>query len=207
MFSSTNYTIHVSRISLHDHFLEHCSSVCSWLVCWCIWCSICLFGFACYILIQCGMYFSTFLFLQYVITGLLNFCEAFSNKLKFHEKITKQIFLAMEYSITPHQEWSPIYMIVEVKNVNAKASNVLILLNVFRKIVAPNSKKFCNEEPRCQVSDSRLSISNSSPLKNQTSLSFMNQISENNSHTNIKNIMHKHPTSVSLICNTFCQKN
>ena len=49
---------------------------------------IALFGFPSYILTQCGIYFSTFLFLQTVFSFLLKFLRSLSMKYKLHENIT-----------------------------------------------------------------------------------------------------------------------
>ena len=48
-----------------------------------------LFGLPCYILTQCGSYFSTFLFIQYVITFLLKIYKSISIKYKLRENIAK----------------------------------------------------------------------------------------------------------------------
>ena len=70
---------------------KHCSWVCSLLVCWCVFA---VFGFGYHILTQCDVYFSTFLFLQFVLTFLLKSYMSISKKYRLHWNITTLSSLA-----------------------------------------------------------------------------------------------------------------
>ena len=75
----------VLRIGLHDQILNLAPL---FAPDWFADAFIALFGFPCYILTQCGIYFSTFLFLQTVFSFLLKFLKSISMKYKLHENIT-----------------------------------------------------------------------------------------------------------------------
>ena len=74
----------VLRVGLHDHFLNIAPLFARE---WFADAFIALFGFLCYILTQCGINFSTFLFVQSVFTFLLKFLRSMSINFRLHENI------------------------------------------------------------------------------------------------------------------------
>ena len=65
------------RIGLHDKFLNLTPL---FTTTWFSDAFITLFGYPCYILTQCGIYFSTFLFVQATITLIIKLYKTISNK-------------------------------------------------------------------------------------------------------------------------------
>ena len=73
------------RIGLHDHLLY---SLPLFNPIWFSQAFIKLFGYPCYILTQCGIFFSTFLFIREVLTFLLRFYRTISIKYNLQSNIS-----------------------------------------------------------------------------------------------------------------------
>ena len=72
------------RIRLHDKLLNLTQFTNTWFSD----AFIALFGYPCYILTQCGIYFSTFLFVQATLTLIVKLCETISIKYNLKKNIT-----------------------------------------------------------------------------------------------------------------------
>ena len=74
---------------------------------------IALFGYPCYILTQCGIYFSTFLFVQATITLIINLYKTIFIKCNLINNITSLSSIAHGFL---QQKWSMTLMILKAKN-------------------------------------------------------------------------------------------
>ena len=107
--------LNVLRIGLHDHLLNiaplfapHCSAD---IV-------IARFGCHCYILTQCGIYFSTFLFIQLVFIFFLKLYKFKSSNFRLYGNTTILIVLAHVFLLKPYHTCSLIYILLNETNVN-----------------------------------------------------------------------------------------
>ena len=73
---------------------------------------IALFGYPCFILTQCGIYFSTFLFIQASITLIIKLYKTISIEYNLEHNIT----LLMGFSTFLLQKWSMTLMILRTEN-------------------------------------------------------------------------------------------
>ena len=73
------------RIALHD---KHLNLTPLFTPTWFSDASIALFGYPCYILTQCGKYFSTFLFVQATLTLIVKLYKTISIKYNLKDKFT-----------------------------------------------------------------------------------------------------------------------
>ena len=77
---------------------------------------IALFGYPCYILTQCGIYFSTFLFVQATLTLIVKFYKTISIKYNLKINITLFSSIAHGFLMFLQHEWSVTSMRLETKN-------------------------------------------------------------------------------------------
>ena len=83
-YSGNNPYNHL-RIGVHDHFLNPLPL---FIPDWFSQAFIKFFGYPCYVLTQCGIYFSTFLFIREVLTFLLKFYRTISIKNNLQSNIS-----------------------------------------------------------------------------------------------------------------------
>ena len=74
---------------------------------------IALFGYPCHILTQCGIYFSTFLFVQATLTLIVKLYKTISNKNNFKNNIT--LFSSMVSLTSLQHKWSMTFMLPKIK--------------------------------------------------------------------------------------------
>ena len=84
---------------------------------------IALFGYPCYILTQCGIYFSTFLFVQATLTLIVKLYKTISIKYNLKNNITLLVLLHMVFLMFLQHEWLVTYMRLKTKNPKVHFSN------------------------------------------------------------------------------------
>ena len=77
---------------------------------------IALFGYPCYILTQCGIYFSTFLFVQATLTLIVKLYKQYPLNIILKIILLYLVLLHMVFLMFLHHEWSVIYMRLKTKN-------------------------------------------------------------------------------------------
>ena len=77
---------------------------------------ITLFGYPCYILTQCGIYFATFLFVQATITLISKLYKTISIKYHLKHNIILFTSIALGFSTFSLQKWSMTSMILKTEN-------------------------------------------------------------------------------------------
>ena len=76
---------------------------------------IALFGYPCYILTQCGIYFSTFLFVQATLTLIVKLYKTISIKYNLKENTTLFSSIAHGFSTFLQHKWSMTFKIIKTK--------------------------------------------------------------------------------------------
>ena len=74
-----------------------------------------LFGYPCYVLTQCGIYFSTFLFIQATLTLIVKLYETISIKYNLKNNITLALYQMVSSTSLQHK-WSMTLMMLKTKN-------------------------------------------------------------------------------------------
>ena len=77
---------------------------------------IALFGYSCYILTQCGIYFSTFLFVQATLTRIVKLYKTISIKNNLKNNITLFSSITHGFLTFLQHKWSMTFMIPKIKN-------------------------------------------------------------------------------------------
>ena len=78
--------------------------------------SIALFGYPCYILTQCGLYFSTFRFIQATITSIIKMYKTVSNKYNIKQNITVFSSIAHVFLTSSQLKWAMTLTIPVITN-------------------------------------------------------------------------------------------
>ena len=76
----------------------------------------CTFGYPCYILTQCGLYFSTFLFVQATLTLIVKLYKTISVKYNLKKNITIFSSIAHGFLMSLQHAWSMTSMRLKTKN-------------------------------------------------------------------------------------------
>ena len=104
---------------------------------------IALLGFPCYVLTQCRIYFSNFLFVKNAFPVLVKLQKSISIKFRLLQLITIMSSPTQAFNNYTTSKRSLIYMTLNMTNVNGKQINVLMtLLNILQKTVAGTYKSY-----------------------------------------------------------------
>ena len=108
------------RIGLHDKLLN---STPLFTPTWFSDAFVALFGYPCYFLTQCGLYFSTFFFIQATLTLLVKLYKTISIEYNLKQNITLFSSIAMVSSTFLQHKWSMTFMMLQIKNQKIHFSN------------------------------------------------------------------------------------